>query len=149
MQIFIAEGRVCRINNQEVTQTKNGKSKFQFDFACDSSFKKPNDEGTYSTFNHVVTYGKQAEMLNDSLTVGSPILIKGELIDSPYVNSDGEKRIFRFILPDKMNGVTFLESKDAGLLRKKNNAKNADYIVDEVEEYNSFPNELEEDNFPF
>lgn len=118
MNLFVASGRVSKIIDSKGKKSSKGKSKFQFDFACNTTYKNAEGE-TLTTFLRVVSYGKQAEMLEASLSVGSPLIIQGQLIDSKYVNQDGEKRTFRFLLPNKQEGITFLESKDASELRKK------------------------------
>lgn len=154
MQIYIANGRVSLIKTPEVIKSKNGTSKFQFDFVTDSTYKD-SEGNTLSTFFHVISYGKQAELLANVLAVGSPILIRGQVIDRPYKNEKNERRTYRFILPDKQDGITFLEGKEAGLLRKKMKRTDMVDIQDSnetsdqsfEEEYgNSFP---EDDDYPF
>ncbi|WP_444810961.1 single-stranded DNA-binding protein, partial [Streptococcus canis] len=44
-----------------------------------------------TSFFHVQVYGKQAEMMAQSLSKGSPILIKGEMIQRSYTNSQGQR----------------------------------------------------------
>lgn len=151
MQIYIANGRVSRIKNPEISKSSKGTPKFQFDFVTDSTFMDK-DGNTLSTFLHVISYGKQAEFLANTLSVGSPILIRGQLIDRPYRNEKEERRTYRFILPDKQDGITFLEGKEAGLLRKKmkqgDKGEPGDQFF-EGEEDNSFPDGEADDDFPF
>ncbi|MCQ9212401.1 MULTISPECIES: single-stranded DNA-binding protein [unclassified Streptococcus] len=120
MQVFVANGRVAFIPQDAFKQYPDGKTSFKFDFACDSSLLR--DGKPLTTFLHVQTSGKQAENLYHSLSVGSPILLKGELVDAPYTDGEGNKRVFRYVMPHKIDGVTYLESKEESLLRKERQA---------------------------
>lgn len=122
MQVFTGNGRVTSIPQNQKFVTTNGKSQFKFDIAIDSSYKD-GDSGYLTTFFHVQTYGKQAELCGSVLSVGSPVIIKGEIVDRPYVNDDGEKRTYRFLNADVNRGITFMEDREAGLLRKKTRQK--------------------------
>lgn len=64
-------------------------------------------------------YGKQAEMMAQSLSKGSPILIKGEMIQRSYTNSQGQRRTYQYIAPSQHDGITYLESKEAAKRRKQ------------------------------
>lgn len=118
MQSFIANGRVSDIPSDAVGKTANGHISFKFEFVCDTSQQ---DQGgkTLPAFFHVQVYGKQAEIMAQSLVKGSPILIKGEIIQRPYTNSQGQRRTYQFIAPALQGGITFLESKDAANRRKQ------------------------------
>ena len=83
MQVFIASGRVAFIPNDAVGQTQNGHASFKFEFVCDSSMTDDTNKPIPSFF-HVQVYGKQAELMAQSLSKGSPILLKGEIIQRPY-----------------------------------------------------------------
>ena len=83
MQVFIASGRVAFIPNDAVDRTKNGHTSFKFEFVCDSSMTDDTNKPIPSFF-HVQVYGKQAELMAQSLSKGSPILLKGEIIQRPY-----------------------------------------------------------------
>lgn len=118
MQSFIANGRVSDIPSDAVGKTSNGHVSFKFEFVCDTS--QQDQEGkTLPTFFHVQVYGKQAEVMAQSLVKGSPILIKGEIIQRPYTNSQGQRRTYQFIAPALQGGITFLESKEAANRRKQ------------------------------
>ena len=112
MQEFIANGRVANIPTDAVGKTANGHVSFKFDFACDSSLQG-NDGKPLTSFFHVQVYGKQAEIMAQSLSKGSPILVKGEIIQRSYVNDQGQNRSYQYVAPSQHDGITFLESKDA------------------------------------
>ena len=117
MQTFIADGRVSDIPQDAVGKTSNGNVSFKFDFVCDSSLLDENRKPTPSFF-HVQMYGKQAEVMAKSLSKGSPILLKGEIIQRSYTK-DGQRRSYQYIAPAQFDGVTFLESKDAAAKRRQ------------------------------
>lgn len=118
MQEFIAYGRVSDIPSDALGTTTNGHTSFKFDFACDSS-QLDRDKKTIPSFFHVQVYGKQAEIMSQSLSKGSPILLKGEIIQRPYTNQQGQRRTFQYISPSQHDGITFLESKEAAKKRKQ------------------------------
>lgn len=118
MQSFIANGRVSDIPSDAVGKTSNGHVSFKFEFVCDTS--QQDQEGkALPAFFHVQVYGKQAEVMAQSLVKGSPILIKGEIIQRPYTNSQGQRRTYQFIAPALQGGITFLENKEAANRRKQ------------------------------
>ncbi|MBF0786945.1 MULTISPECIES: single-stranded DNA-binding protein [unclassified Streptococcus] len=118
MQEFIAYGRVSDIPADALGKTTNGYTSFKFDFVCDSS-QLDQDKKPVPSFFHVQVYGKQADVMSQSLSKGSPILIKGEIIQRVYMNKEGQRRTFQYIAPDQFNGITFLESKEAATKRKQ------------------------------
>lgn len=118
MQEFIANGRVSDIPRDAVGRTADGHVSFKFDFACDSSVQDK-DGKPLTSFFHVQVYGKQAEMMAQSLSKGSPILIKGEMIQRSYTNSQGQRRTYQYIAPSQHDGITYLESKEAAKRRKQ------------------------------
>ena len=99
MQVFIASGRVAFIPSDAVGQTKNGHASFKFEFVCDSSMNDDTNK-PISSFFHVQVYGKQAELMAQSLSKGSPILLKGEIIQRPYNDEQGQRRTYQFISPN-------------------------------------------------
>ena len=118
MQSFIANGRVSDIPSDAVGKTSNGHVSFKFEFVCDTS--QQDQEGkTLPAFFHVQVYGKQAEVMAQSLVKGSPVLIKGEIIQRRYTNNQGQRRTYQFIAPALQGGITFFESKDATNRRKQ------------------------------
>lgn len=120
MQEFIANGRVSNVPDDAVGKTANGHVSFKFEFVCDSS--QQDQEGkALPAFFHVQVYGKQAEIMAQSLSKGSPILIKGEIIQRPYTNQQGQRRTFQYISPSQHDGITFLEGKEAAQRRKQEN----------------------------
>ncbi|MFS9253464.1 single-stranded DNA-binding protein, partial [Streptococcus infantis] len=61
----------------------------------------------------------QAELMAQSLSKGSPILLKGEIIQRPYNDEHGQRRTYQFISPNQQGGITFLENKEASNRRKQ------------------------------
>ncbi|MGT2753858.1 single-stranded DNA-binding protein [Streptococcus ovis] len=118
MQVFIANGRVADIPEDAVGQTGKGYTSFKFSFVCDSSLLDENGKSIPS-FLTVQVYGKQAEVMIQSLSKGSPILLKGEIVQRVYTNSNGQRRTFQYVAPNQHDGITFLESKDAAQKRKQ------------------------------
>lgn len=118
MQSFIANGRVVAIPSDAVEKTSTGHVSFKFEFVCDSSLLDENRKPTPSFF-HVQMYGKQAEVMAKSLSKGSPILLKGEIVQRSYTNKDGQRRSYQYIAPAQFDGITFLESKDAAVKRRQ------------------------------
>ncbi|KXU10312.1 single-stranded DNA-binding protein [Streptococcus gallolyticus] len=119
MQEFIANGRVANIPEDAVGKTANGNVSFKFDFVCDSSLLDEQQK-PLSTFFPVQVYGKQAEIMVQSLSKGSPILIKGEIIQRVYTNKNGQRRTYQYIAPAQIGGITFLENKTAAAKRRQN-----------------------------
>ena len=118
MQIFIANGRVSDIPSNAVGKTANGNASFKFNFACDSSLQG-NDGKPLASFFNVQVYGKQAEIMAQSLSKGSPILVKGEVVQRAYTNTQGQRRTYQYIVPNQQGGITFLESKEAANKRRQ------------------------------
>ncbi|HEM4114148.1 TPA: single-stranded DNA-binding protein [Streptococcus suis] len=118
MQTFIADGRVASIPDDAVGRTSKGNASFKFEFVCDSSLQDEQGKPIPSYF-HVQIYGKQAEVMAQSLVKGSPILVKGEIIQRPYQDSQGQHRYYQYISPDQNRGITFLETKDAANRRRQ------------------------------
>lgn len=116
MQVFIAYGRVANV--PEVGSTSTGVKSFKFDFACDSSQVDENKK-PLPVFLHVQVYGKQAEVMEKSLMKGTPILLKGELIQRSYTDREGQRRYYQYIAPAPFDGITFLESKAAAAARRQ------------------------------
>lgn len=117
MQVFIASGRVAFIPSDAVGRTQNGHVSFKFEFVCDSSMTDDTNK-PISSFFHVQVYGKQAELMAQSLSKGSPILLKGEIIQRPY-DEQGQRRTYQFISPSQQGGITFLENREASNRRKQ------------------------------
>lgn len=118
MQTFIANGRVADVPDDAVGQTAKGKVSFTFTFVCDSSLT--DDQGKpIASFFTVKVYGKQAEIIAQSLVKGSPVLVKGEIIQCSYTNKEGQRRNYQYISPSQHDGITFLESKEAAKKRRE------------------------------
>ncbi|WP_286782957.1 single-stranded DNA-binding protein [Streptococcus sp. UBA4344] len=118
MQEFIANGRVANIPEDAVGKTANGNVSFKFDFVCDSSLLDEQQQ-PLSTFFPVQVYGKQAEIMAQSLSKGSPILIKGEIIQRVYTDKNGQRRTHQYLAPAQIAGITFLENKTAAEKRRQ------------------------------
>ncbi|WP_449448919.1 single-stranded DNA-binding protein [Streptococcus suis] len=145
MQEFIANGRVANIPTDAVGKTANGHVSFKFDFVCDSNFLDENGKPLPSFF-HVQVYGKQAEVMANSLSKGSPILIKGEIVQRPYTNNQGQRRAYQYIAPSQQDGITFLESRENAERRRQGAFSVAQSAPPPVE--GAYPTPLEADE-PF
>ncbi|HEN0543792.1 single-stranded DNA-binding protein [Streptococcus agalactiae] len=115
MQTFIAYGRVA--SDVEIKKTINGKNSCRFEFVCDSGQLDDNKKPIPSFF-HVQVYGKQAEVVSESLSKGSPILVEGEIVQKPYVDKQGNRKIFQYLAPNLYKGIIFLETKAASQKRQ-------------------------------
>lgn len=119
MNNYFATGRVA--NEPKIGATQNGKSKLTFTFIAGSRIK---DGDGYLSFSVSATvYGKPAETLYDTLSKGSPLTVAGDLGTRAYVDENGEKRYFTFLLIDKYD---YGESLEMALSRKNRNQKLAD-----------------------
>lgn len=134
MQEFIANGRVSDIPEDAVGRTANGHVSFKFDFACDSSLQG-NDGNPLTSFFHVQVYGKQAEIMSQSLSKGSPILVKGEIVQRTYTNNQGQRRSYQYIAPSQHDGITFLESKEVATKRKQGNLTPSQPVISQISSY--------------
>ena len=149
MQEFIAYGRVAGIPNDAVGKTSNGNASFKFEFVCDSSLLDDNRKPIPSFF-HVQIYGKQAEVMAQSLSKGSPILIKGEIIQRSYIDRQGQSRSYQYISPAQYGGITFLESKEVGEKRRQGKIPNSQPVPaeDPFVPESSYPSPMDADK-PF
>ena len=134
MQEFIANGRVSDIPEDAVGRTANGHVSFKFDFACDSSLQG-SDGNPLTSFFHVQVYGKQAEIMSQSLSKGSPILVKGEIVQRAYTNNQGQRRSYQYIAPSQHDGITFLESKEVATKRKQGNLTPSQPAISQISSY--------------
>ena len=142
MQWFIANANVSRLDENDFSFNNNGNGKFKFDVVTESSYKDMNTNEYLPTFFHVEVYGKQAEDCAEYLSVGSPIMIVGEIIKRPYKDSDNQSKVYEFILPEKPRGITFLEGREAGNMRKQRNRRKAEK-QEHIEQKNDFIEEVE------
>ena len=145
MQTFIAQGRVSDIPTDAIGKSAKGHFSFKFDFVCDSNFLDENGKALPSFF-HVQVYGKQAEVMANSLSKGSPILIKGEIVQRPYTNNQGQRKVYQYIAPSQHDGITFLESRENAERRRQGTFSAAQSIPPSVDE--TYPTPLEADE-PF
>jgi single-stranded DNA-binding protein len=118
MQLFVAYGRVAKIPTDAFGESRKGTPYFKFDFVCDSSQRDAQGKFIPSFF-HVETYGKQAELMYQSLSKGSPILVKGEIVQRPYLNDQQQQRTYQVLYPSLTDGITFLESKTVSEQRRR------------------------------
>jgi putative uncharacterized protein gbs0394 len=80
-------------------------------------------------------YGKQAEIMSQSLSKGSPILVKGEIVQRTYTNNQGQRRSYQFIAPSQHDGITFLESKEVATKRKQGNWNPSQPTTSQISSY--------------
>ena len=142
MQVFIASGRVAFIPNDAVGRTPNGHVSFKFEFVCDSSMPDDTNKPIPSFF-HVQVYGKQAELMAQSLSKGSPIRLKGEISQRPYNDEQDQRRTYQFISPSQQGGITFLENREASNRRKQEQQGFSQPIQDSISTSYSEPMDVE------
>ena len=80
-------------------------------------------------------YGKQAEIMSQSLSKGSPILVKGEIVQRTYTNNQGQRRSYQYIAPSQHDGITFLESKEVATKRKQGNLTPSQFAISQISSY--------------
>ena len=135
MQEFIANGRVASIPDDAVGRTANGHVSFKFVIcSVDSSLldeqRKP-----------ILVFSRSSSMVNKQRSWQQRLiqkchllLVKGEIIQRPYTNNQGQRRSFQYLSPSQQGRITFLESKEAANKRKEGN-RELSQSVDNISAY--------------
>lgn len=72
---------------------EDGKSLAKFTLATNEYYKNNNGEKMQNTqWHNVVAWNKLAENMNQLLTKGNEVLVRGKLMHSSYEDSNGNKR---------------------------------------------------------
>lgn len=66
----------------------------------------------------VTIFGKLADALSETIYVGMPLIITGEIYGSEYVDKKGIKRFYNQISPHNVT-IDFLETKETSLSKKE------------------------------
>ena len=106
MNKIILMGRLTR--DPEVRYGDNQKAVGRFPLAVDRKFTRDGDP-TADFFN-CVTFGKQAEFVENYLKKGTKVLLSGRVQNDNYTNGNGEKVYTVNIIVDE---IEFAESKNS------------------------------------
>lgn len=90
MNKFIAMGRLTKDVELKVTNKEKETIIAKFSIAVSRKFKK--DGEPEADFFNCVTFGKTAKFVEEYFSKGQPILIEGQIRNSNYETTEGEKR---------------------------------------------------------
>ena len=77
----------------ELKYTEGGKAVAKFSIATSEKWKDKEGESSEKTVWHnIVAWGKQAEVINQYLSKGSPVYIEGRIENRSYDDKDGNKK---------------------------------------------------------
>jgi len=90
--------------------TSNGSSVAKFSLATHDYYKNNKGEKVKETqWHNVVLWGKQAELANEMVAKGSPLLVTGKIMYRTYDDDAGNRK---YICEIKGNGFTMLGKKE-------------------------------------
>lgn len=114
MNRIILLGRLVR--DPEVRYTTNGNIVTQITLAVKRPFTAKNDEETHDTdYINCVMWGKNAELLGNTLSKGQRVLVEGRLQIRSYDNKSGGKTWVTEVILDKFE---YIETKGSSGLGK-------------------------------
>lgn len=83
----------------QVTTFKTGSKKASFSLATSQKYKNIKGEEVINTIWHnIIAWGKNAELLANSLTKGNKVAITGTITNRSYEDKDGQKKNITEIL---------------------------------------------------
>lgn len=83
----------------QVTTFKTGSKKASFSLATSQKYKNIKGEDVINTIWHnIIAWGKNAELLANSLTKGNKVAITGTITNRSYEDKDGQKKNITEIL---------------------------------------------------
>ena len=88
----------------------------KYSIAVDRKFKRDNDPS--ADFFNCVSFGKQAEFVQNYLHKGTKIVVAGRIENDSYTSKDGVKKTNTQIIVEE---VEFAESKSADAPKEKTN----------------------------
>ena len=88
----------------------------KYSIAVDRKFKRDNDPS--ADFFNCVSFGKQAEFVQNYLHKGTKIVVAGRIENDSYTSNDGVKKTNTQIIVEE---VEFAESKSADAPKEKTN----------------------------
>ena len=94
----------------EIKNLESGKKVASFSIATNEFYKNSKGEKVQDTqWHNVVTWGKQAELIEKYVDKGKEVAIRGKLTSRSYETQSGEKRYVTEIL---VNEILFLGNKE-------------------------------------
>ncbi|ADF54319.1 MAG: single-stranded DNA-binding protein [Zunongwangia sp.] len=94
----------------EIRNLESGKKVASFSIATNEFYKNSKGEKVQDTqWHNVVTWGKQAELIEKYVDKGKEVAIRGKLTSRSYETQSGEKRYVTEIL---VNEILFLGNKE-------------------------------------
>ena len=94
----------------EIRNLESGKKVASFSIATNEFYKNSKGEKAQDTqWHNVVTWGKQAELIEKYVDKGKEVAIRGKLTSRSYETQSGEKRYVTEIL---VNEILFLGNKE-------------------------------------
>lgn len=107
MNNVVLLGRLTR--DAELRYTPSGKPVCQLTMAVQRNYK--NKDGNYDAdFINIVMWGKNGELLSNTVNKGQRVLIKGQIQVRSYTNKDGAKRWVTEVIA---NNFEYIENKAA------------------------------------
>lgn len=113
MNTYTVNGRVAKEASLE--KTKSGISKLTLTIISNTHVKEGESYLSHSV--QALFYGKHAELLSQSVTKGTPLVVTGELAHRVYEDEQRVKRYYEFL---QVNQFDYLESKEMSMLRQSN-----------------------------
>lgn len=113
MNTYVVNGRVAK--EAQIEKTQSGTSRLTLTIISNTHVKEGEKYLTHSV--QAVFYGGSADLVSNSVTKGTPLLVSGEMAYRVYNDNDGKKRYYEFL---KVNNFDFLESKEMSTLRQSN-----------------------------
>lgn len=79
-------------NNPEITNFESGKKVVRFSLATNEYYRKDNEKIQQTDWHHIVAWGKQAELVENYVSKGKEIAVKGKLTYRSYETETGDKK---------------------------------------------------------
>lgn len=90
----------------DLTSFDSGSKKASFTLATSDYYKNATGEKVQDTqWHNIVAWGKGAELMSQSLSKGSKVLIKGKLVSRSYEDKEGKKRYITEVLANEFVGL--------------------------------------------
>jgi len=139
MNLVTLVGRLAR--DMELRSTNTGKAVGNFSVAVDRRFKK--DGQPTADFFNVVTWGKQAELIDQYLSKGDRIALSGRLQTREYQAKDGSNRYITEVVLESFDFINNKKEEQGQQVYKK--VKN-DTMLDLDDDFTLM---VDDDNIPF
>ena len=139
MNLVTLVGRLAR--DMELRSTNTGKAVGNFSVAVDRRFKK--DGQPTADFFNVVTWGKQAELIDQYLSKGDRIALSGRLQTREYQAKDGSNRYITEVVLESFDFINNKKEEQGQQVYKK--VKN-DTMLDLDDDFTLM---VDDDDIPF